>query len=185
MSRQTEDNLQRLIALVGDRDRQSMTVAIGTVQNIDEDKRLCEIKVNDDLTLFNCRLNAVLSDYQNRLLIVPQDGSAVAFLTVDGSLTDPIVIACSEIDKVLLKIEDTEININNEKIVMNGGNLGGLIKIEKLTEKLNDLVNAFNNHTHTTTATIGPSSSVGEISTPVAGASAFTSSDYEDKNITH
>lgn len=97
-----EDNLQRLIALVGNRERQNMVVAIGTVQNIDEQKRSCQIKLNDDLTLFNCRLNAVLDNYQNRLLIVPKDQSAVAFMAVDGNLTDPIIIARNLEHKILL-----------------------------------------------------------------------------------
>ena len=192
MSRQTEDNLQRLISLVGKRDRQNMVVAIGTVQNIDEDNRLCEIRVNDDLTLFNCRLNAVLSDYQDRLLIVPKDKSAVAFLTVDGNLTDPIIIAYSEIDKVLLKTGDTEINISDEKIEINGGENNGIVKIQELTDKLNDLVNWCKNHTHSgvivgvsggvTTPAVGTSGSSGA---PTSSPADFDKSDYEDEKVTH
>ena len=193
MSRQTEDNLQRLISLVGKRDRQNMVVAIGTVQNIDEDNRLCEIRVNDDLTLFNCRLNAVLSDYQDRLLIVPKDKSAVAFLTVDGNLTDPIIIAYSEIDKVLLKTGDTEINISDEKIEINGGENNGIVKIQELTDKLNDLVDWCRKHTHSTSSFSGSISGTPAIAVtgtltvpaPLSGPSDFNKSDYEDDKITH
>lgn len=188
MSRQTEDNLQRLITLVGKRERQSMTVAIGTVQNIDEDKRLCEIKVNDDLTLFNCRLNAILSNYQDRLLIVPKDKSAVAFLTVDGNLTDPIIITYSEIDKVLLKTGDTEINISDEKIEINGGENNGIVKIQELTDKLNDLVNWCKNHTHSgviTSVTGQATGTSGNSGAPTSSPADFDKSDYEDDKITH
>ena len=36
-----------------------------------------------------------------------------------------------------------------ESITINGGKLGGLINIEALTAKLNELVRVFNSHTHT------------------------------------
>lgn len=36
-----------------------------------------------------------------------------------------------------------------EGVIFNEGKLGGLIKVEALTAKLNELIDAFNNHTHT------------------------------------
>lgn len=145
MNEQAIDNLQRLISLVSGKNLQSMVVGIGIVQNIDEDNRSCEIQINEDLTLFNCRLNAILDDYTNRLLIVPKDKSAVAFMAVDGKMTDPIVIAYSEIDKVLLKIGDTELNIDKDKVEINGGDNGGLINIADLVSHINTIEDDINN----------------------------------------
>lgn len=192
MNEHIEDNLQRLIALVGDKNRQGMVVGIGIVQNIDEDKRSCEIQINEDLTLFNCRLNAVLDDYTNRLLIVPKDKSAVAFMAVDGKLTDPIIIAYSEIDKVLLKIGNTEVNIDTDKVEINGGDNDGIIKIQDLTDKLNNLVDWCKNHTHSgvITAVSGGSGApavgtTGNSGTPTSSPADFNKSDYEDTKVTH
>lgn len=141
----TEENLQQLISLMGKRNIKAALVAIGTVQNIDEQNRSCEIRIDDDLTLFNCRLNAVLDSYQNHLLIVPKDQSAVAFICVDGKPTDPLIIAYSEIEKVMLTIGESDILIEDGKIKMNGGDLGGLINIEDLVSHINTIENDINN----------------------------------------
>ena len=117
---------------------------IRTVQNIDEQNRSCEIKIDDDLTLFNCRLNAVLDSYQNHLLIVPKDQSAVAFICVDGKPTDPLIIAYSEIDKLLLQIENTTLQIDKDKIEINGGDNKGLINIEDLVSHINTIEDDIN-----------------------------------------
>lgn len=191
MNEQAIDNLQRLISLVSGKNLQSMVVGIGIVQNIDEDNRSCEIQINEDLTLFNCRLNAILDDYTNRLLIVPKDKSAVAFMAVDGKMTDPIVIAYSEIDKVLLKIGDTELNIDKDKVEINGGDNGGLINIEDLVSHINSIEDDINNLKTAITgwtpvAQDGGSALKGAISSWAGKSITKTKkSDLEDDKITH
>lgn len=191
MNEQAIDNLQRLISLVSGKNLQSMVVGIGIVQNIDEDNRSCEIQINEDLTLFNCRLNAILDDYTNRLLIVPKDKSAVAFMAVDGKMTDPIVIAYSEIDKVLLKIGDTELNIDKDKVEINGGDNGGLINIEDLVSHINSIEDDINNLKTTITgwtpvAQDGGAALKGAISSWAGQSITKTKkSDLEDDKITH
>lgn len=49
---------------------------------------------------------------------------------------------------VTLSIADGKIEIAADEIAFNGGTLGGLVKIEKLTAKLNALIDTFNDHTH-------------------------------------
>jgi hypothetical protein len=69
--------------------------------------------------------------------------------------------------------------------VINGGNNDGIIKINKLTQKLNDLVDAFNNHIHTTDATVGATTAVGTISAPTPQAQNFNKTYYENDKILH
>lgn len=190
---QTEENLQRLISLMGKRNLQAALVAVGTVQNIDEQNRSCEIKIDDDLTLFNCRLNAVLDSYQNHLLIVPKDQSAVAFVCVDGKPTDPLIIAYSEIDKLLLQIENTTLNIDKDKIEINGGDNKGLINIEDLKNNLDQLKNyveALNTAVSTGLSAIGESTAASGTAGKTAYTTAMTGKsinfqDMEDTKITH
>lgn len=75
------------------------------------------------------------------------------------------VVLCDKIDKAQLSIGktritvdaevmdaslgDTSFRITPEGVQFNGGKLGGLLKIEQLTEKFNELIRAFNTHTHT------------------------------------
>lgn len=192
MANHTEDNLQRLIEAIARKGQTPLLVTIGKVKNIDEDKRICDIAIDDDLTLNNCRLNAIIDSYSNRLLIVPKENSMVAFIAIGGKLTEPLIIAYSEIDKVLLKIGNTEVNIDTDKVEINGGDNDGIIKIQDLTDKLNNLVDWCKNHTHSGVITavsggsgapaVGTSGNTGK---PISPPASFNKSDYEDTKVTH
>lgn len=75
------------------------------------------------------------------------------------------VVLCDKIDRARLSIGQTQITVDAEVVdtslgdtsfritpegvQFNGGKFGGLLKIEQLTEKFNELIRAFNTHTHT------------------------------------
>jgi len=96
-----------------------------------------------------------------------------------GKFTDFAVISYSEVEEISLKIGEQTAEIDKNGFVINGGNLGGLVKINELTSKLNDLVRAFNTHVHPVTAVGTPT---GTIAIP---AQSFRSSDYENKEVKH
>ncbi|MBQ1336375.1 MAG: hypothetical protein IIY37_05525, partial [Selenomonadaceae bacterium] len=79
------------------------------------------------------RLRASEAGENSQMLIVPRKGSAVIVGSLSGDLSQLVVLS---VDAV-------------ERIEINGGQLGGLINIEALTQKINALVDAFNAHTHT------------------------------------
>lgn len=78
-----------------------------------------------------------------------------------------------------------------EEIVFNQGE-NGMVIIDKLTDKLNELVKAFNSHVHSgvITAVSGGSGAPavgtpGNSAKPTAEANEFKQSDYEDSKIKH
>ena len=84
-------------------------------------------------------------------VLIPKRESAVIVARIDAS--DRLYVALfSEIDKVVFTLGDQvtmtcdgeRIEASAPKIVLNGGELGGLINIEPLTRKINDLIEAFN-----------------------------------------
>ena len=129
------------------------------------------------------RLRASLSDNDRQILVVPKVDTAVVVGSLSGDLADLVVLKADEI----------------ERIEVNGGQLGGLINIDDLTDKLNKLVNevnalknAFNGHTHT--GTISGSCPTGDVSGSCScsaplekaqNASKFNKDDYEDTTVTH
>lgn len=125
------------------------------------------------------RLRASLSKNDKQILIVPREGTAVVVGSLSGDLSELVVLKVDEI----------------ESIEVNGGKLGGLINIEDLTKKLNNLVNEvnalknkFNTHTHTVATTgtsAAQSGTAAPVTSPASAASKFDKSDYEDKTITH
>lgn len=188
----TEYNLLRLLESVFRKQQASLLVTIGKVSNIDESKRICDISIDEDLTLSNCRLNAIIDSYNNRLLVVPKDNSMVAFIAVGGKLTEPLIIAYSEIDKLLLTIGESDILIEDGRIEMNGGNLGGLIKLQQLESNLDKLkkyvedLATMASTAMTPMAALDGGASVATFNTNWGTMkAAFSFDDMEDTKITH
>lgn len=133
----------------------------------------CSVKIGD-AELEGIRLRASLSDNDRQILVVPKVGSAVVLGCITGDLNNMVVLQVDEI----------------ESITINGGELGGLVKIQELTDKLNELVDTFNSHIHTI-ATGGIQTPSGPNGNPVtvpaitSKAARFNTDDYEDDKITH
>lgn len=163
----------------------SSQVSLGKAVNINADNRTCDIVLNDDLTLFDCRLNAVIDSYDNHLTILPKENSFVAFLRLEGLSSSCLVISYTEIDRILVRMNDIQADISSSGIILNGGSLGGLVNISQLTAKLNQLIAAFNSHTHQVSTT-GSSTAQSGIASPVASSfQPFSQNDYEDTKIQH
>ncbi len=116
-----------------------------TVNSVDESARTCEVtaltgKIGDIIP--DVRL---MSDADDGILLIPTVGSTI---TVAISVfADVVMVACSGLDKIILM----------------GGDLGGLAvvgdlvtRLNKLENAYNDLVSKFNLHTHNVTATGTP-----------------------------
>lgn len=120
------------------------------------------------------RLRASEADNKAQILLVPRVGTAVIVGSLSGDLSQLVVLSVDEV----------------ERIEINGGKLGGIINIEELTAKINQLVNAFNAHTHTMppgTVIVGRYSNANPIIVPKTTAPTvkFNKTDYEDTTIKH
>ena len=128
----------------------------------------------------NVRLVCGFSQSLTTMIIKPAVGSTVLAADLSGGKMR---------DLVILMVEQAE------TVIFNGGELGGLVKIEELTKKLNDLtgkvnalVDAFNSHTHivnTTGTAAAQSGSAAAPTSPAQKAATFNQSDYEDPTIKH
>lgn len=137
----------------------------------------CSVKIGD-AELEGIRLRASISNVDKQILVVPKVGSAVTLGCLTADLNNMVVLQVDEI----------------ESITVNGGDLGGLIKIQELTDKLNELVDKFNSHTHmvaiggvSVTGPAGAMANAAPVNIPAitSKASKFNTSDYEDETITH
>lgn len=115
------------------------------------------------------RLRASLADNESHLLIVPKLGTAVVVGSLSNDLSMLVVLSVDEV----------------ESITINGGKLGGLINIESLTQKINELVRTFNNHTHQVSTTGSATAQTGTAAAVTSKASELNKSDYEDTKVTH
>lgn len=135
-----------------------ITICQGIVNSVDG--CLCEVQIGG-IAIPDVRLRASEVDDDGQMLVTPKVGSAVTVGSLSGDLSQLVVL---QVDHI-------------ETIVINGGKLGGLINIEKLTDKINELVETFNSHTHQ--GMHGPTQA------PLQSASSFSKCDYEDEKIKH
>lgn len=137
----------------------------------------CTVSFGDQ-DVSGVRLRASEAENDAQILLVPRVGTAVIVGSLSGDLSQLAVLS---VDAV-------------ERIEINGGRLGGLINIEALTAKINALVKAFNEHTHTIgggSIVVGPPSAPMVNYNPIvvpkvlSPASELDKRDYEDETIKH
>lgn len=124
------------------------------------------------------RKRAAITEDKGGILITPAAGSSV------------IVGRISESDELFI-----EMFSKVETIIIDGGDFGGLIKIQELTNKLNALVKTVNNHitnynghTHivnTTGSAAAQTGTAAAVITQAQQAEEFKASDYENEKIKH
>lgn len=133
----------------------------------------CTVRFGE-MAVSGIRLRASEASESAQLLLVPRKGSAVIVGSLTGDLTELAVLS---VDAV-------------ERIEINGGQLGGLINIQALTDKINALVDAFNKHTHTIATgkiVCGSYPSTAPVLVPavMSKAERLNKADYEDDTVTH
>lgn len=161
---------------------------IAKVESTDGDACTCSI---GELKLTDVRLRAVVNGEESQLLVTPKKGSYVTLLDLSGGdMRQMEAIAFSEIEKIEIKTSgDIAIDCDGT-ITLNGGDNNGLVKIKELTQKLNELVQKFNTHTHSIPAlnvslAPSPSTATGTTAVPNGTASTFDQNYYENTKIRH
>ena len=153
------DNYKELAQLVQTAaGKATLTLMQGIVKKVDG--VLCEVDLGN-ITVPDVRLRASEASEEGQLLVTPAIGSAVIVGSLSGDLTQLVILA---IDRA-------------ESIVINGGKLGGLINIEPLTQKINELIQALNSHTH--------QGAHGPTGPPLQLAKQIKRDDFEDTTIQH
>ena len=142
----------------------------------------CTVDVNG-IALKGCRLRALIDD-NDHVLLEPRVGSQVLLLDLsNGQKRHLLVLSCSEVERVQMQIGGTKLQIDNAGVVINGGELGGMVKINQLTQKLNALVNTYNTHTHPVATTGTEAAQSGTAAATASTAQPFIASDYVNSKV--
>jgi len=83
----------------------------------------CTVEREDAPTLYEVRLNAIDDDLQSNVTIYPADGSSVIVGIIEGLKTEAVLIRCSEVEMVKVKIGEQIITIDKNGTVINGTNI--------------------------------------------------------------
>lgn len=162
----------------------SAILFLATVKEVKD--AACTIML-EDLELTDVRLRSVLNSEDNKILITPKKNSIVLVADLShGEMRELVVVQYSEVEKMEICIGESTIEVSDGDITINGGENNGLVKIAELTNKLNELVNVFNNHTHSVTGNDSLGAPiVANAMITTSTAPPFAKDDYEDTKVTH
>ena len=128
----TDDQLREII---NRRNNVTATLRWVKVLNVDEKNGTMDVKgVSDDLEYYDVSLGC------GSVVMMPEKDSLCVIAVLEGVDTECLLISAEKVERVKVK--------TSTEIVFNEGKLGGLVKVQDLTEVLNNIVMAYNLHTH-------------------------------------
>lgn len=126
-----EDNLIRLIEKVVSRYGNDGFI-VGEVVKVDKKNLTCDIRLDENLTLPGCRLNAVeMPNSTNHVTVFPKKGSYVSGIAT-ADLRDVLIVSISEVESVEIKAD--KVIINDLKTQLN-----------KMSARIDGIIDALNN----------------------------------------
>ena len=126
---------------------QPETIVTAKVLSVDAQKATCNVDLMDGRQRFDVRLRATEDNDLTGLIQWPTVGSFVLIGQIAKS-KQMAVLQCSELDRITWKIDNTEMEANNTEVKFNGGTLGGMVKVNTLLTKINQLEARMNAHQH-------------------------------------
>jgi len=170
----------------------------GEIISVDKEEDVCEIKpLNSGANYLDVKLKSVIKKTDTRCVTYPKVGSIVHFAIVENNAADTYVTQISEFDSMMIEAKDISVEINSsgelkvqaKKIELNGGALGGLIKIQDLKTQIDRntaVLNAIQQMFKGWTPTPSDGGAVLKgLSTSVISLPRADLSNIENKDITH
>ncbi|MBQ3657999.1 MAG: hypothetical protein II956_14355 [Bacteroidales bacterium] len=136
-----EENLIKLIETIVSRYGNDGFIT-GEVVSVDKKTLTCDIKLDEDLTLHGCRLNAV--EWEQRgdcFAVIPKKGSFVSGVAT-ADLRDVLIVSFSEIESVMIKAGKIEINDFKTQLDKLSARVDGIISAIKNGKPATDYTGA-------------------------------------------
>lgn len=132
-------NIATMIKMLAGNGGKGMGFTVGTVTAVDKAARTVDVQpLNEDAPLLGVNLQANQESAVG-VVQIPRDGSFVMVGFVQDGAAG-MVLLCDDIEEAQVVIKDTDtasIVVNEKGVCMNGGSLGGLVKVEDITTRLN------------------------------------------------
>lgn len=185
----------------------TVPILLCTVESVDKNNCTIDVKpVNGNADMFEVRLRSIIDDKDTGQVIFPAKDSHVLVGLIDNNVNSACVIQYSEIESIQTIIgtgnktlyDKDAIKIDWKKVIFNGGNNKGLVKIMPLVGRINNLENnlngliaKYNVHTHDVVGAV-PLGANPIVATPTATgqssntiAPLTTQAQLENTKITH
>jgi hypothetical protein len=159
-----------------------------TVVSVDESSRTCVVNSdNRNIDALTVRLIPEISD---GFLLIPAEESTVTVSTLGPNFA-PIVIAFTELEKIILTVKDQGYLNDGDIQMFNDGKFGGLVKVKETAKKIKALEEKYNSLLSSIKAIIVPLAPTGTYpfgpefaaNTPISPITKVE--DLENPKITH
>ena len=107
---------------------EKMVLTSGIVSEVKADS--IDVEREGMPSLLDVRFNSVLIPVENQFKVTPKKGSAVLCGIIESDISEAVLIACSEIEKLEIKIDSSEFEIDKDgfKIKRENINLKDVLK---------------------------------------------------------
>jgi hypothetical protein len=149
--RDFKDGVAQLAGVFG---KDSLYIQFCNVDSVDETAQTCDctpISGDQDTQIVGVLLN---SESNPGFTLFPAVDSTVIVAISKKNI--PFVLLCEEVYKISATINNTTLEITDGLVKFNGGSNDGLVlvnplvgKLNNLENKVNDLITSYNSHTHT------------------------------------
>jgi hypothetical protein len=148
--RQIKEGIQRLANTFG---KDYVSTVDCNVTAVNESNRTCSVEPITTSLATGFNEVALTADPNDGFICYPEIDSTVRVAVTNKG--EKYILQFSDLSKIRITIGNSEIVVKDSDITFNDGNLGGLVKLNDLITKLNNLENkvnaiisTFNSHTH-------------------------------------
>lgn len=98
--------------------RQNAISAIGIGTAIEINENNCTVLRDGQPELLDVRFHATEDTPGSRIVEIPADQSSVIFAIIDNQETEAVILKCSEVQKVLMKVGELEYHIDESGVMI-------------------------------------------------------------------
>lgn len=128
------DIIESINKITGGHKNDIVTYINARVISVNESERICSCIAIDGHTEYDLPVVKLMPDIEDGILVIPEEDSTVKVIFSQN--IEPFVAQFSNIKKYVI--------FASEKIELQGSEFGGMVKVEELTNKLNNIENQLN-----------------------------------------
>ena len=159
------------------------------VDSVDTEARTVDAQpLDESAPILGVNLQANQSSEVGVVMFPRQDSYVIVGML---GMCQAVVVACDDVERVRVDVGEMSVDVSEDGIVMNGGELGGMVNVQGLTDRLNTIENDINNLREAIkSAPIGSMDGGAAFKGGLASwagqpLSLSTNDDYEDNNVKH
>lgn len=128
---QVDQAVQQAMLVLGGKS-QVKTVCWGVAKEITT--TTCTVERDGAPTLYDVLLNAIDDDLQSYVTVYPKEGSNVLVAIIENLKTEAVIVKCSEVEEVKVKIGTQTLLIDKEGFIFNDGANKGMVKLVEMVD---------------------------------------------------